>query len=331
VNKFVDDHFHGEEGTLDFSQAINELTVLTSTACLQGPEIRAQVHTGYSELIHKLDLAMSSVGFFFPSLPLPTYRDRDLARRKLGTMFNAILKERRQAGFRGDDIMQVLMDGRLDDGSALTDEEIVGNLIALMIAGQHTSNITSCWTTINILSRPEVLSKLLAEQKWVMGDLTEQLTYDKVKDMIYLHNCVKETLRLTPPIIVVWRTAMCDFKYQHYVIPKDTLVMVAPNAYARSKFSVYSEPRDAFDPDRFAPDRAEDRKAPYSYLPFSAGRHSCVGEKFAYLQIKSIISVLLRKFELQLIGDRSSYPPDNTSLLAGPKGPIMIKWRRRQH
>jgi len=327
VDRFIETTFPGEEGVVDFSQGINELTVLTSTACLQGPEIRAQVHSGYSALIAALDHAMSAIGFFYPSLPLPTYKARDVARRKLGTMFNAILKQRRQAGFKGDDVMQVLMDAHYEDGTVLSDEEVVGNLIALMMAGQHTSNITSSWLMLNVLSRPDVFQKVYAEQMEVMND-SETLDFDRVKNMNYLHSCVKETLRLTPPIIVIWRTAEVDFKFKEYVIPKDTLVMVAPSGYSRSKFAVYSDP-DKFDPDRFSVERAEDRKAPYSFFSFSAGRHACVGEKFAYLQIKSIFSILVRKFELELIGKLSDYPVDNTSLLAGPKGPIQIKYRRR--
>jgi len=333
VSKFIEDRFPGDEGIIDFSAAINELTVLTSTACLQGPEIRAQVHTGYSALIAALDHALSAIGFFYPSLPLPTYIKRDAARRQLGAMFNQILKHRRQSGFRGDDVLQVLMDSKYDDGASMTDGEIVGNLIALMMAGQHTSNITSSWMMINLLTSKGVFNKVFEEQVKVMGGeehIHENLDFDKVKDMNYLHCVVKETLRLNPPIIVIWRTVENDFKFKEFVVPKGTLVAVSPAAYPRTANSVYTGVKDAFDPDRFTQDRAEDRKEPYSYFAFSSGRHACIGEKFAYLQVKSIFSILARTFELELIGSKSDYPVDNTSLLAAPVGPIKIKYTRRK-
>lgn len=334
VIEFLDARFPEETGEIDFSAAINELTVLTSTSCLQGPEIRAQVHTGYSALIGALDHALSAIGFFYPSLPLPTYIKRDAARRQLGAMFSAILKTRRQNNFKGDDVLQVLMDNRYDDGTPLTDDEIVGNLIALMIAGQHTSNITSSWLIINLLSDKKIHQRALDEQLKVFGGeehFGESVNYDKVKDMNFIHSCMKETLRLNPPIIVIWRTADVDFKYKDYVIPKGTLVTVSPAAYPLIPNSVYTGDKAAFDPDRFSAERAEDHKELYSFFPFSAGRHACIGEKFAYLQVKTIFSILLRTFELELVGTKKDYPVDNTSLLAAPVGPIRLKYTRRKY
>jgi sterol 14-demethylase len=326
VENYLDEHFKEDEGILDWSKAINEITVLTSTACLQGPEIRAQVHTGYSELIAALDHALSAIGFFYPSLPLPTYRARDQARRKLGSMFSAILKHRRSEDFKGTDVLQTLMDARYADGSALTDNEIVGNLIALMMAGQHTSNITSSWLMINLLTSPEFLGRVVKEQEEVVGN-EKTLTFSHVKKMELLQNCMRETLLKNPPIIVIWRTTDVDFEYKDYRIPAGTLVCVSPAAYPRIKKSVFTD-AEKFDPDRFS--RKEDKKAPLSYFPFSTGRHACIGEKFAYLQVKTIFSVVLRKFELELVGSKSDYPTDNTSLLAAPKGPVLLKYKRRK-
>lgn len=84
----------------------------------------------------------------------------------------------------------LLQDARYDDGSAMTDDEIVGNLIALMMAGQHTSNITSSWLMLNLLSRPDVLKRVMEEQVEIVGD-DEHLTFEKVKDMQLLEHCVK--------------------------------------------------------------------------------------------------------------------------------------------
>lgn len=133
----------------------------------------------------------------------------------------------------------------------MTDDEIVGNLIALMMAGQHTSNITSSWLMLNLLSRPDVLNRVMAEQEAVVGE-QEHLNFKMVKDMQLLEQCVKgacfplvfisftavETLRLRPPIIVIFRTADVDFMYKDYLIPKGTLVTVSPAAYPRSPLSV---------------------------------------------------------------------------------------------
>jgi len=302
------------------------MLIFTSTSCLQGPEIRSQVDKGFSKYMHDIDRALSTIGFFYPGLPLPTYKSRDNARKNLGVMYRSILNKRREENFRGNDVMQVMMDAKYVDGTPVSDEEICGLLVALMLAGQHTSNITSEWLMLFLLSNPELLQRVIKEQEEVVGD-NEHLTYEMVKDMKLLNNCIKETLRLRPPIIIIFRKVMQDFKFRQWTISKGSFVLVSPAVSAITKSSNYTNPR-SFDPDRFNEERAEDRKTPYSYFPFSSGRHSCIGEKFAYLQIKTVVSIMLRRYKLGLFGKFSDYPVDLGSLLAAPKGPIRIKYEK---
>merc|ERR1711871_1756580 len=83
-----------------------------------------------------------------------------------------------------------------------------------------------------------------------------------------------------------------------------------------------------FDPLRFGPGREEDKFAPFSFNGFGGGRHSCMGEHFGYMQVKTILSVLVRNFEIELQGD---FPvPDFDSMVVGPKGKCMARYRRRK-
>ena len=90
---------------------------------------------------------------------------------------------------------------------------------------------------------------------------------------------------------------------------------------------VYRDP-DAFDPDRFAAGREEDRAAgELAYTSFGAGKHACMGEGYAYLQIKVILSHLLRNFELELV---SPFPETENMISMRPKGEVMVRYNRRQ-
>lgn len=62
-------------------------------------------------------------------------------------------------------------------------------------------------------------------------------------------------------------------------------VVAASPAFAHLLPTVFSQP-DAFQPDRYAPPREEDKVKPFSYIGFGGGRHGCLGQNFAYLQIK---------------------------------------------
>ena len=81
-----------------------------------------------------------------------------------------------------------------------------------------------------------------------------------------------------------------------------------------------------FDPDRYEPGREEDKR-PFAYISFGGGRHKCMGNAFAILQIKTIIAVLLERYEFELAGD--PIETDFQGLVLGPKPPIRIRYRRR--
>uniref|UniRef100_A0A453A7Y3 Cytochrome P450 n=4 Tax=Aegilops tauschii TaxID=37682 RepID=A0A453A7Y3_AEGTS len=90
---------------------------------------------------------------------------------------------------------------------------------------------------------------------------------------------------------------------------------------------VYRDP-ESYEPDRFGPGRGEDRAGgALSYTAFGAGRHACVGEAFAYMQIKVIWSHLLRKFKMEMV---SPFPEtDWNVVMPGPKGKVMLRYNRR--
>eukprot|EP01126_Amoeba_proteus_P050311 TRINITY_DN5933_c0_g1_i3.p1 TRINITY_DN5933_c0_g1~~TRINITY_DN5933_c0_g1_i3.p1 ORF type:complete len:260 (-),score=53.46 TRINITY_DN5933_c0_g1_i3:730-1509(-) len=147
-----------EKGSLDFYHDVGEMIMRTSTHALQGSQIRALVHKGYAKYMEDIDGALSILSFFYPNLPMPSFRKRDLARKNIGEMIKTVLKFRRDnADQEQNDFLELLSSSTYSDGTQITDEQIAGLCVALMLAGQHTSNITSTWLGIFILSHPEVL------------------------------------------------------------------------------------------------------------------------------------------------------------------------------
>ncbi len=206
----------GDEGEAELMSSFNEVTVLTSTRCLQGQEIR-NISDEFAKLYWDLDKALNAIGFFFPNIPLPTMIGRDRARRKMGDIFHSIIKKRREhPEEQHEDIIQTLMNSQYKDGSPPKDEEIVSMMVALLLAGQHTSNVTGCWTGVHLLSNPDALQHAREEQDQIVGDA--QLDYDHIKNSTYLDACVKETLRLRPPIIIMMRRVLKDMQFKGYTI-----------------------------------------------------------------------------------------------------------------
>jgi sterol 14-demethylase len=121
------------------------------------------------------------------------------------------------------------------------------------------------------------------------------------------------------------RKVLEPISYNGYMISKSDIVVVSPSI-AHWIPDVFKNP-DEFNPERFLDDNAEDEIEKFSYIAFGGGRHSCLGERFAYLQVKIIWSILLRKFDFELCQEHPQ--PDYSTIVVGPKSPCMIKFKRK--
>nr|GMD74081.1 sterol 14-demethylase [Ipomoea batatas] len=322
----------GETGEVDLKYELEHLIILTASRCLLGEEVRNQLFDDVSALFHDLDNGMQPISVLFPYLPIPAHRRRDRARKKLAEIFTNIITSRKRTGKAENDMLQCFIDSKYKDGRQTTESEVTGLLIAALFAGQHTSSITSTWTGAYLLCNGKYMSSVVDEQKNLMRKHGNKVDHDILSEMEVLYRCIKEALRLHPPLIMLLRSSHSDFSVTtkegiNYDIPKGHIVATSP-AFANRLPHIYREP-NTYDPDRFSPERDEDKAAgPFSYISFGGGRHGCLGEPFAYLQIKAIWSHLLRNFEFELI---SPFPEiDWNAMVVGVKGKVMVRYKRRK-
>ncbi|KAM0852598.1 hypothetical protein ACQ4PT_051651 [Festuca glaucescens] len=111
-----------------------------------------------------------------------------------------------------------------------------------------------------------------------------------------------------------------------YVVPEGHTV-ASPLVIHNRLPHVYKDPQ-RYEPDRFVPGRGEDGAGgAFSYTAFGGGRHACVGEAFAYMQMKVIWSHLLRNFDMEML---SPFPEtDWNVVMPGPMGKVMVSYKRR--
>jgi len=324
----------GDEGSVDILDHLNKLTILTASRCLMGNSIRkflGEDNDRIAYLYHELEKGINPLSFFFPRLPLPGFKRRDEARGEVADLFKRIIQDRRKEGTDSEheDIMSILMQSEYKDGSRLEDEQLAGLMIALLFAGQHTSSITATWTGTLMHNHKQYLTEVLDELHKSMEANNGQITFDSVKTQTKLENCIRETLRMFPPLIILMRKALVDMVYvnpttkKEMVIPAGDIMCVSPGAAMRLD-NTYKNP-DKYDPHRI--ERGEHNEKQFAYISFGGGRHGCPGENFGMLQIKTIWSILLSTYEL----DFGPVPPiDYTSLVAGPKAPVMVRYKRKQ-
>ncbi len=327
INEEVESYFEnwGDEGEVDFLKTTKEVTTYVASRCLLGWEFRSKVTEEFVHLYHDLERGLAPISFFFPNLPLPAFRTRDKARKRMGVLFSKIISGRRAAGTQFDDFLQILMDARYAGGTSLTDEEITGLLLTLVFAGHHTSAVLAAWSGILLLQHPHYLPPILKEQQEVYGN-GRDVTFESIARLNFLERAIREGERLYPPLVMLMRRVLKDFQYKDHLLPAGDFVVVSPAVSHRIP-EVFADP-DSYDPDRFGPGREEDKKYPHSLIGFGGGKHRCLGYHFAYTQIKVIWSVLLRRFELELASP--NYQPDYGTFVVGPRQPCLIRYRRKR-
>ncbi|RCV13575.1 hypothetical protein SETIT_2G356300v2 [Setaria italica] len=339
----VESHFArwGQSGTVDLKQELEHVVTLITSRCLLGAAVREKMFGEVGTLLRELNDGMRLVTILFPHLPIPAHRRRDAARARLGEIFTDIVRSRKRLNEddggrpdRPDDMLQCLIDARYKDGRGTTEAEVVGMLVSALFAGQHNSSSAATWTGARLLTHTKHLRAAVEEQARVaaLHGAGRADHYAALQEMDTLHRCVKEALRLHPPALMLLRHARRGFAVRdrdgrEYEVPEGHAV-ASPLVIHNRLPEVYEEP-DKYDPDRFGPRRAEDRAGgALAYASFGAGRHICVGEAFAYMQIKVIWSHLLRNFELELV---SPFPKtDWNVVMPGPKGKVMVSYKRRQ-
>jgi len=322
----------GDEGEVDLLDALSELIVLTASRCLLGREIRETLFAEVTTLVHDLDKGMVPLSVFFPYAPIEAHRKRDKARKDLAAIFDKVIQARRESGASEPDVLQTFIDARYKDGSRLTNDQVLGMLIAVLFAGQHTSSITSTWTgLLSIANKAKVMPVLEAEQKKVTSKHGDKIDFDVLAEMDELHFAIKEALRMHPPLIMLLRQCHVPFKVtttqgKEFVVPKGHIVATSP-AFAHRMDGVFKDAHE-YKPERFREPDPEDKAAFGSFIGFGGGRHGCMGETFAYMQIKTIWSILLRNFDFELVGELPE--PDYEGMVVGPKHPCTVRYKRRK-
>jgi sterol 14-demethylase len=316
----------GDEGEVDMLKVTTELTTFISSRCLLGYEIRKHFTDEFVHLYKDLEKALTPIAYFFPNLPLPKFKRRDEARAEIVKLISRIIEGRRASGDTHPDFLQTLMEARYKDGRALTDDEIAGLLLTVVFAGHHTSSVLSAWTGLLLFKHPQFVPALLDEQRQVFGG-GRPMDFESLGELPTLERAIKEAERMHPPLVLLMRKVMKDYRFKDHTIPAGSLAMVSP-AVAHRLAEVFPDP-NTYDPDRFAPPRSEDSRH-FTLIGFGGGKHRCIGLHFAYMQIKALWSVLLQNFEFELSQPHDSYQPNYDFMVVGPRQPCNVRYRRRK-
>jgi sterol 14alpha-demethylase len=321
----------GDEGEIDLLDWFAELTIYTTSACLIGPRFRDELDSRFARLYHDLERGTDALAFVDPYLPIESFRRRDEARLGLVALVQDIIDRRRAApppSREERDMLDVLVSLRKDDGSPhFSADEITGMFISMMFAGHHTSSGTAAWTLIELLRNPDVMQDVVAELDELYAD-GSAVSFQALREIPRLESALKETLRLHPPLVLLLRVVKEEIDIAGHPIPVGAMVGATP-AISNRIPEDFPEP-DRFDPGRYVEPRQEDLLNRWTWIPFGAGRHRCVGSAFAMMQLKAIFSVILRDYEFEMAQPSDSYRDDTSKMVIQLQQPCSVRYRRRE-
>lgn len=345
--------FKGQSGKTNIPEAMAEITIYTASRTLQGKEVRDKFDSSFAKLYHDLDMGFSPINFMLSWAPLPHNNARDRAQKKIAKTYMDIVTERRQGGGKkGDqdhDMIWHLMDSEYKNGTPVPDKEIAHMMIALLMAGQHSSSSSSSWIMLRLAENPHIMEELYEEQKRVLGSDLPPLTYEDLSKLTLNQAVIKEVLRLHTPIHSVMRAVKNPMPIAGtpYTVPTSHTLLAS--AGVTSRMEDYFPNASHWDPHRWDADSKGvqlgdvkeehfdygygmiSKGASSPYLPFGAGRHRCIGEQFANLQLGVITAMIVREFKFKLpAGVKGVVDTDYSSLFSRPLAPAVVEWEKRE-
>lgn len=290
-----------ELDTLKVGEVINvvefmrRLTMRIATKTLFGRDFSKDGDT-FIRLLKEIGARMVNpailvLPFDVPGLP---YHQMLNAMVELDRELRATIQRKRLSGLDNGDVMSMLIQARdAETGLTLTEEELLGHVGVIYVAGHDTSANALNWTLFLLSQHPQIAADLLDELDGVLAG--QAPTIEQLQQLPLLERVIKESMRVLSPVPWNGRVTSQPTSLAGYELPEGTEVFV-------SIYQTHHMPEIYSDPERFNPRRWETiQPTAYEYNPFSAGSRTCIGAGFAMMEIKIVLAMMLMRYRLQLI------------------------------
>uniref|UniRef100_A0A336M0N7 CSON009389 protein n=1 Tax=Culicoides sonorensis TaxID=179676 RepID=A0A336M0N7_CULSO len=240
------------------------------------------------------------------------YREQQRAMTLINNFVNQIIEERRTKLLqeikengnvvqeyvekKHPALLELMLRSEMDE-KPLTNDDIRNEVKTFMMAGHETTSNASSFILYNIAKYPKVQERVYEEINSEI-DLTKPLTIKVLNSLFYMDCVIKETLRLTPAGTLLPKRCLTEVKIGDYDIPADTTIMTF--IYGLHMDEKNFKNCESFDPNRWMKEVTVEERNPFAYQPFSSGLRNCIGQRFALLEIKTVIVKLLTTFKVEL-------------------------------
>ncbi|CAH1395673.1 unnamed protein product [Nezara viridula] len=247
-------------------------------------------------LLFKIKTVSTKINNFF----LTTTKNILHLRRSTGVVrkdFVQLLLELKEKGTVNIDSTEIEKEEMHEDSPnekiELTDSLLAAQSFVFFLAGFETTSTTLYFTFYLLAKHPGFQERARKEVLQVKAKYG-QLTFDSLKELKFLNNCIAETLRIFPSLAILNRECIKD-----YTLPDGTVIEKGMNILIPT-LSLHRDPKYFPDPLEFKPDRFENPPIRGTYLPFGDGPRICIGKRFAEAVMSSLLARSLEKYRFEL-------------------------------
>ncbi|MFE9728647.1 cytochrome P450 [Streptomyces sp. NPDC005794] len=283
----------------------------------------------FRRLREDLSVVMNGVGArvmlpdWVERLPLPFNRRFTAARDAVRATVEQAVTELQESGRDSGDMLSLLLRATdKETGRPLTGHQISSEILTLAVAGTETTASVLSWALYEISRDADVRRHVLDELDTVLEG--RPIAFEDLSRLPYLDRVVRETLRLHHTGWLVTRRTVTETRLGQWSVPAGTELAYCQHALHRDP-ALFPDPL-AFDPDRWLDDAQTKAFTPGAYLPFGAGKHSCIGERFALTELVTAVATIVRRVRFDVPPHRTVRPVARATVR--PSTLLMTVWQR---
>lgn len=292
----------GDPTTLMFYPAVKKLLLDIAARVFLGLDLETEIERVNADFLRMMAGVLAIMRKDWPGF---LYGRAMAARRSLAAFVAERLPAKREGS--GTDIMSEFATTRDEHGERLPDQVVIDHMLFLLLAA-HDTTTSALTMAAYYLACDQALQERLRDEARALPK--NEPSYEDVREndnLAAIDRTFNETLRLHPPVPQLMRRTVREGELCGHNVPADTLVAISP-VFTHRMPEYWRDPH-CFDPDRFAPDRAEHKAHSHIFVPFGGGAHKCIGMYFGEMLFKCAMVQLLRRYRWSLATDYRGAAP----------------------
>jgi cytochrome P450 len=305
---------------IDLRKEMMELTLAILGKTLfnrQFEEDAGEIADAVTELMSLVNLVFVPFSKQLFRLPLPGFRQFQKVRQRFDRLIYGLIEERMRSGAGGDDLLSMLLQQQLIEGSrAQAIRQVRDECLTILLAGHETIANALTWALFLLSQHPQHANRIRAEVTHAAGG--KDLNAEHYEKLPFTRRALAESMRLYPPVWVLARTLTESCSIGAYTAPQGSILFASQ--YLLHHDSRFFPAPDAFDPDRFL---GNSKAHQFAYFPFGFGPRRCIGEGFALMEGALALGTILRRWEVELLPETKLVLDPKITLR--PKFPVLVR------